>query len=372
MKHSRRNFIETSAAVGALLGAVKAPRLNAAQITMPTPRAKALMSLFNLKYPIFEAPHGLATGPELAIAVSNAGAMGALALTGRGTDEARTFVSKVRAATKGAFFVNYILREEPASLKVVLDAGAPIVQFSWGMPAKEVVSVVRSAGAKFGVQVTSAESARAALDLSADYLVCQGTEAGGHVQANRELYETLPVVLREARQVPVVASGGIANGQGIRKALSAGASAAMMGTRFVATAETNAHPAYVRAILAAHAKDTVLTTCFQGGWPNAPHRALRNRTFVMWDAAGCPPSGKRPGEGDVLATRPDGSQILRYQTASYDRQLQGKVEECSLYAGLGVDLVKDLPPAGELVERLWRECQAAKRTVHSARGAAGS
>jgi nitronate monooxygenase len=363
MKRTRRHFITTNAAAGALLGAAGASGLNAAQsrnpIAMPTPRAKALMALFNLKYPIFEAPHGNATSPELAIAVSNAGAMGALALTSRSPDEVRTSVSKVRAATKGPFVVNYILRDEPTSLRVALDAGAPIVQFSWGMPTREMVSAIRAAGARFGVQVTSAESARAALDLSAGYLVCQGTEAGGHVQANRGLYETLPDVLKEARQIPVVASGGIGNGLGIHNSLLAGASAAMLGTRFVATVESNAHPAYQRAIIAAHAKDTVLTLCFQGGWPNAPHRALRNRTFVMWDAAGCPPAGKRPGEGDVLATRPDGSQVLRYQTASYGRELEGKVEECVLFAGLGVDFVKDLPPAVELVERLWRECEVA-------------
>ena len=181
------------------------------------------------------------------------------------------------------------------------------------------------------------------------------------MQANRGLYEALPVVLKEARQIPVVASGGISNGQGIHKALLAGASGAMLGTRFVATLESNAHPAYQRALIAAHAKDTVLTVCFQGGWPNAPHRALRNRTFVMWDAAGCPPAGQRPGEGDVLATRPDASQVLRYETASYGRELEGAVEGCALFAGLGVDFVKDLPAAGELVERLWRECQAAHR-----------
>jgi nitronate monooxygenase len=366
MKRTRRDFIETSVAAGALLGVAAASGLGVAQsqnpIAMPTPRAKALMSLFNLKYPIFEAPHGRATTPELAIAVSNAGAMGALASLGS-TDKARTSVSKVRAATKGPFVVNYILRDEPASLGVALDAGAPIVQFSWGMPTREMVSAIRAAGAKFGVQVTSAESARAALNMGADYLVCQGTEAGGHVQANRGLYEALPDVLKEARQIPVVASGGIGNGQGIRTALLAGASAAMLGTRFVATVESNAHPAYQRAIIAAHAKDTVLTLCFQGGWPNAPHRALRNRTFVMWDAAGCPPAGKRPGEGDVLATRPDGSQVLRYQTASYDRELEGAVAECALFAGLGVDFVKDLPAAGELVDRLWRECEAAHRSA---------
>jgi len=97
--------------------------------------------------------------------------------------------------------------------------------------------------AKLGMQVTSSESARAALDLGADYLVCQGTEAGGHVQATRGLYETLPTVLDETKQKPVIASGGgIGNGQGIRKALLAGAWAAMLGTRFVATIESHPHP----------------------------------------------------------------------------------------------------------------------------------
>jgi nitronate monooxygenase len=319
------------------------------------------MSLFSLKYPIFEAPHGRATSPELAIAVSNAGAMGALASLEESADEARNAVSKVRAATRGPFVISYLLWRGTTSLRAALDAGAPIVQFSWGMPTKELVSAVRAAGAKLGVQVTSSASARAALDLGADYLVCQGTEAGGHVQANRGLYEALPEVLKEARETPVVASGGLGNGQGIRKALLAGASAAMLGTRFVATVESNAHPDYKHAITSAHAKDTVLTVCFQDGWPNATHRALRNKTFVEWDSAGCPPVGKRPGEGDVLATRTDGSRILRYFAISPDRAMEGRVPECALFAGLGVDFVKDLPSAGELVERLWRECENAHR-----------
>lgn len=362
MKRTRRDFIGTSVAASAVLASVGSPGLNAAQsprpVAMPTPRAQALMALFGLKYPIFEAPHGRVTNPDLAIAVSNAGAMGALALLAN-PDEARDAVSRVKSATKGPFFINYILRNEPVSLRAALDAGVPIVQFSWGMPTKEMVSAIRASGAKLGMQVTSAECARVALDLGSDYLVCQGTEAGGHVQANRGLHETLPDVLSEARQVPVVASGGIGNGQGIRKALLAGASAAMLGTRFVATAESNAHPAYKQAIIAAHAKDTALTTCFQDGWPNAPHRALRNRTFVMWDAAGCPPPGKRPGEGDVVATKPDGSRVLRYATEAPRQGFVGPVTEGLLYAGLGVDLIKDLPSAGELVGRLWRECERA-------------
>ena len=191
----------------------------------------------------------MVTCPELAIAVANAGAMGALAISGWPLEKARDAVSRVRAATKGPFFVNYILGLEPASLKAVLDAGAPAVQFSWGVPTKEAVSAIRAAGAKMGMQITGAESARAALDAGADYLVCQGTEAGGHVQATRGLYEALPLVLEEAKQIPVIASGGIGNGQGIRKALMAGALGAMLGTRFLATIESNAHPAFKQAVV---------------------------------------------------------------------------------------------------------------------------
>ena len=123
------------------------------------------MALFGLKYPIFEAPHGARnTTPELAIAVSKAGAMGALALTDHTPASAHDAVSKVRAATKGAFFINYILEfpfeSGAASLQAALDAGAPIVQFSWGLPPKEAISAIRAAGAKLGMQVTSRERVR--------------------------------------------------------------------------------------------------------------------------------------------------------------------------------------------------------------------
>jgi nitronate monooxygenase len=366
-EQTRREFITTTATAGAALAFSSAPESDASlaptAISMPSERAKALMTLFGLKYPIFEAPHGARnTSPELAIAVSKAGAMGALALTDHTPESARDAVSKVRSATKSAFFINYILafpfESAAESLQAALDAGAPIVQFSWGLPPKEAISTIRAAGTKLGMQVTSRESAKAALDLGADYLVCQGTEAGGHVQASRGLYEALPNVLEEAKQKPVIASGGIGNGDGIRKALLAGASAAMLGTRFVATIESNGHPAYKQALLAGHAQDTALTVCFQDGWP-ATHRALRNRTFVLWDAAGCPPPGKRPGERETVATRPDGSKVLRYDYRSPYRGMEGAVTECALYAGRSVDFIKDLPAASELVERLWQECKGA-------------
>jgi nitronate monooxygenase len=275
-------------------------------------------------------------------------------------DEARARVNKVRSATQKLFAVNYVLTFEPRSLQAALEAGAPVVQFSWGMPGKPLVADVRQAGAKFGIQVTSAESARAALDLGADFLVCQGTEAGGHVEASSRLREALPKVLDEAKHIPVVAAGGLGNGADIRKVLSAGAAAAMLGTRFVATRECLAHQEYKEALVRADGAQTVLTVCFEDGWPNAPHRVLRNGTFIRWEAAGCPPAGKRPGESDVVATRPDGSQLLRYAVNIPQQSFKGRqLLDCALYAGEGVGAVRDIPSASDLVHRLWKEFEAA-------------
>lgn len=363
MNPSRRRFLGVAAGLGLAMTTARASAADDRQAGKskyaPPPKTQRLLSVFGLTYPIFQAPIGGSAGPDLAIAVSSAGAMGAMALWPLSPDEARARVGRVRAATKNPFAVNYQLAFEPKSLQAALDAGAPIIQFSWGIPERNLVAAVRQAGAKLGIQVTSAESARAALDLGADYLVCQGTEAGGHVQAHSRLRETLPQVLDEAKETAVVAAGGIANGADIRTVLSAGAAAAMLGTRFVATLESFAHQEYKEALVQAEGAQTVLTVCFEGGWPNALHRVLRNGTFIRWEAAGCPPAGKRPGEGDVVAIRPDGRQVLRYAAPNPLRGFKGgHILDCPLYAGVGVSAVRDIPAAGDLVHRLWKECEA--------------
>ena len=88
--------------------------------------------------------------------------------------------------------MNYLLALDPVTILAALDAGAPIIQFAWGIPPTETVAAIRKAGAKMGIQVSSAAGARRALDAGADYLICQGTEAGGHVQATKALYDILP------------------------------------------------------------------------------------------------------------------------------------------------------------------------------------
>lgn len=139
---------------------------------------------------------------------------------------------------------------------------------------------------------------------------------------------------------------------------SLGAAGAMLGTRFVATQESRAHSAYKQALIEADATDTALTVCFDGGWSYAAHRVLRNPTLENWEAAFCPPSGQRPGEGDVVAWTQTGEAILRYEDTAPRDAMTGNVLDMCLYAGTSCAVVEDVPPVAQLVRRLWAEYQA--------------
>ncbi len=317
-----------------------------------------LQTLLDLRYPICQAPTGSIAGPELAAAVSDAGALGAMALTWASPEIAAELVHRVREATTAPFQVNYALYKPPRSLAAALDAGAPVVTFSWGDPAP-YLDQVRAAGARLGIQVANIAGARRAVDLGADFLVCQGIEAGGHVQSTTPLDNLLPGVLDAAQGLPVVASGGIGDGAGIARVLPLGADAAMLGTRFVATSESGAHPAYKERLTQAAPGGTALTVCFDGDWPYASHRVLRNPTLEGWEASGCPPRGQRPGEGETVGRTAGGEPIRRYDDTAPRLGMSGDVGDMALYAGTSSALVRDVPPAADLVARLWEECEHA-------------
>lgn len=353
MTTDRREFIRHATVLVAALGT------DMQQTAMPTARAKAMMAAFGLTRPIFQAGMGGVASPTLAIAVSNAGALGAIGITNASADRTKALIAEVRAGTTRPFAVNYLLSFDLTTLDVALEAGAPIIQFAFGMPTSEAAASIRRAGARFGVQIANAEGAQRAVDLGADYLICQGFEAGGHVQSAAPLEEALPRVVAVAGRVPVIAGGGIAHGHAIRRALLADAAGVLIGTRFVATREAHAHDDYKAALTKAKASDTAFTMCFQDGWA-AAHRVLRNRTFTNWEAAGCPAPGKRPGEGEAVATSSAGNPILRYRFPPPRPGMTGDVLEMALYAGRGVDAIRDIPGAAELVNRLWQETLAAR------------
>ncbi|HLK60684.1 MAG TPA: nitronate monooxygenase [Chthonomonadaceae bacterium] len=307
-----------------------------------------------LHYPIWQAPTASIAGPELAAAVSKAGGMGSMALTWTNPEIAAEQVSQVRSQTENPFFVNFALAFPPLALDAALEAGAPIVTFSWGDP-EPYLPQVRAAGAQVGIQVTNVAGAHRAIAQGADFLICQGVEAGGHVQSNTSLWELLPRIVEAASGVPVIAAGGIARGKEIAKVLALGATGALLGTRFVATQESRAHRDYKRQLVAATG-ETALTVCFDGGWPYSAHRVLRNSTLEAWEAAGSPAVGSRPGEGETVATTANGEAILRYEDTVPRAGYTGNIEAMCLYAGTGCSAIADIPSAGALVERLWREC----------------
>ncbi|MCW3053767.1 MAG: hypothetical protein JWN14_2937 [Chthonomonadales bacterium] len=312
--------------------------------------------LFELDYPIWQAPTGSIAGPELAAAVSAAGGMGAMALTWTSPEQAAAQIAQVRAQTPRPFQVNFALAFPPHALPAALAAGAPIVTFSWGDPAPYLAQV-RAAGAKVGVQVTNIEGACRMVQAGVDFLICQGFEAGGHVQSTQSLLLLLPQIVAVAEGLPVLAAGGMGDGKGIAQALRLGAAGAMLGTRFVATLESRAHPDYKARLVAAQAEATALTVCFDGDWPYAAHRVLRNSTLEQWEAAGSPPSGARPGEGDIVGANAAGEPILRYADTAPRIGFTGDTAAMCLYAGTGCATIHDLPSAADLLPRLWQEAQ---------------
>ncbi len=350
MKTSAAMGVGISAAPGSAFGQ-SADQGQPGEEGVLSKNSQELLTRFGLKYPIFQAAPG---GEALAVAVANSGAMGAISLSWDSPEQVHEVVTRMNKATKGNYYANYVLHFEPSTLEKALEAGCPIVQFSWGIPSQSIVARIRDAGAKLGIQVSSRLNAEKALALDPDFLICQGLEAGGHVQATASLILSLQEVLELASNTPVVASGGISTGHDIRAILNAGASGAVLGTRFMATQESDAHDVYKSSLINADENSTAYTICFNRDW-NAAHRVLRNSTFLAWEADGCPKSGDKPGEDDVVADHPVFGPAMRYETVPPMQGHEGALEEMAMYAGQGVGKVNDLPTANELISRLWNE-----------------
>lgn len=311
-----------------------------------------LLGIRGFDRPIVQAPVGGCAGPELVAAVASAGGLGLLACTWSSPEEVAADVAAARALGAGPIGGNLVLRFAiDAQLDALLAAGVEAVTFSWGRPGADRVRRCHAAGARVVVQIGTASAIPDLLGDGVDAIAVQGAEAGGHVQSTLPLRALLADALVRADGRPVIAAGGLATAADVADVLDRGAAAAMLGTRFVATAESRAHPVYKERLLVAAADDAVMTLAFDGTWPFGPHRVLRNATLDAWEAAGCPWPGSRPGEGDVVLRRPAGA-VLRYDDAPPLAGQEGAIEESCLYAGRGVGAIVDLPPAATLVERL--------------------
>lgn len=285
--------------------------------------------LVGCQHPIQLAAMSRTVTPELAAGVSNLGGLGMLAMGRPTLDAARQQVERVLAITDGPIGAGFLIPFLDRAVLEEVAARLPIIEFFWGWPDASLVQ----SDVLTGWQVGSADEARAAADAGCHYVVAQGVEAGGHVRSEIPLAELLPAV-RAAVNVPVVAAGGIGTGADVRSALLRGADAVRIGTRFVATVESESNDRYVELLIKATAADTVLTTSFDVGWPNAPHRVLAD-SLLASEAA----------DDGVIAqiSMPDGSviDVPRWSTTPPNRTTSGNIDAMALYAGTSCGAVTE-------------------------------
>jgi nitronate monooxygenase len=305
--------------------------------------------LLGIEQPIVQAP--MADIPQLAAAVSNAGALGMVTLTW--SADVGAVVRETAALTTRPFGGNLVLTDDRhRRLDDALDAGLRIVSIMWGDP-NGYVEPVHDAGGIVMHTVGSAEEARRSVAAGVDVIVAQGWEAGGHVWGTVATLPLVPAVVDAVAPVPVIAAGGISDARGVAAVLALGAQAAWLGTRFLLAEEMPIHDDYRRRLIAADETDPQwYPDLYAVGWPNSPHRALRNSTAEAWDEAGRPPLGRRPNEGDVIAKFASGEAIVRYEPAPPMVGTTGEIEALSMWAGQGVALVRQSQSAADIVAEL--------------------
>lgn len=312
--------------------------------------------VLGFEYGVVQAPLGPdISGPELVAAVANAGAIGFLRAPDWETpDYLRGLIKKTRTLTDKPFGVAVILAfPHEENMKAILAEKVAVVQVSWGDVREELVHEAHCAGVKVVPQVGSFEEARKAIDVGVDAIIVQGREAGGHVIGQDGLISLLPRVvdLVGDRDIPVIAAGGIVDERGYVAALALGAQGICLGTRFVATEESYAHPIYKRKLL--ELDETEYTNVFgRARWPGAPQRVLETPFFKDWKSLPAHESEiNQPliGHSTINGMEKD---IRRFSGTVPNRTTTGDIESMVLYAGEGVGLIKEILPAAEVVKRL--------------------
>ena len=306
-----------------------------------------LCDLLDIEKPIMLAGMGGVSYAELAAAVSNAGGYGVLGMAGRDPGFIREQMRRVRALTDKPFGVD-LLAASPGSLtaavEIIIAEGASAFIAGLGVPMP-IMQRLKGAGLKVMVVCGAVKHAVKSEQAGCDAVICQGGEGGGHTG----LVGTMPLVAQavERVKIPVVAAGGLYDGRGLAAALALGATGVWMGTRFIASTEAHAGELYRETILEAADEDTVRTKCYSG----KPMRVRKNPYVDDWES--------RPGDIQPFPIQA-GISIQNGAMGGIGGQIEGLDGDRSCFAmGQSAGGVHDVLPAGEIVERLMSEAEAA-------------
>ncbi len=319
-----------------------------------------LTELLGCRYPILQAGMGGVARSELVTAVSEAGGYGFLGMVREPPALIAAEVAAVRARTKRPFGVNLIpAATDPALFSAQMDLcialGVHSFCFFWSVDGRAIERAKRT-GALVFYQVGSLADALAAEAAGADMVIAQGVEAGGHVRGGVSSLVLLPQVAK-ALSIPVVGSGGFADGAGLAAALALGAQGIHCGTAFLATQESFAHDLHKQRILAARSEDTVFTDAFAINWP--PGSPVRVLASDLTERLGRDLFGHHPDRIPRQAVAEDeGRPLYRYSTDSPLRSSSGALEQLALFAGQVAGALDDLPSAGERIAAMATEARA--------------
>ncbi len=317
-----------------------------------SPLRTPLCERLGVEHPVFLAGMGGVSMAPLVAAVSNAGGLGIMGAANLSPDDLRAEIRKTRSLTQKPFAVD-LLAPIPEMivpyLPVLYDEEVRIFVAGLAVPEKHVPEMKRH-GLTIMVMTGKVAHAKRAEAAGADVVAAQGTEAGGHTGESGTLALVPQVV--DAVRIPVVAAGGIVDGRGLVAALALGAQAAIVGTRFIATPEATAAPAYRAAVAAAEQDQTIRTRCYSG----TPLRSLRN-PYIMEQEAD-PAKIKRFPEQLLLSAQRD---VMAY----WDH---ADPERTCMPAGQGVGAFRTIQPAAEVLRDI---VAGAERVLARLRPAAG-
>ncbi|WP_206919649.1 NAD(P)H-dependent flavin oxidoreductase [Alicyclobacillus suci] len=350
----------------------------------------AVTRMLGIKYPIIQAPMaGGPTTPELVATVSNVGGLGFLGAGYMSADSIRAAIRRIRELTDKPFGVNLFIPDKNIQLdngivnsmrhhlktlgqfgeeivdeidsipvgntlgddfdqqmEVILEERVPIFSFTFGCPTREEIEKLKERGIRVIGTATTVAEAMKLNRVSVDAIVAQGYEAGGHRGTflgfdESSLIGTIALVpqIVDRVNVPVIASGGIMDGRGIVACLALGASAVQMGTAFLVSSESGAHPKYKKAVLNSRDTETVITTAFSG----KPARGIRNAFITLMQEYEAPIP---PYPIQNTLTRPMRNWAAR----------QSNPEFMSLWAGQTSALSREAS-ASEIVQRLIQETE---------------
>jgi nitronate monooxygenase len=309
------------------------------------PISTRLTELLRVEHPILLAPMDVVADGKLAATVSKAGAFG---IIGGGYGNEAWLTRELDAAGDarvGIGFITWSMAKTPRLLDIALERKPAAIMLSFG-EVRPHAEKIKKAGALLICQVQTVAQAKDAAADGADVLVAQGGEAGGH-GISRGTFALVPAVVDVARGVPVAAAGGVADGRGLAAALMLGADGVLVGTRFYATQEAMGPQVAKERIVAATGDKTIRSILFdiarRNVWP-APYtgRVLRNEFSERW----------RGREAELMQHQAD-------EAARYDKaRNEGDFDTAAVIAGECVDMISDIPPAREVVERIVKEASA--------------